>query len=99
MHYLGQWGVGVLDTPGPLNGIEQSECPNAELEGGMGGFVEYNVQLCTWSPNKFWGSNSIFNLCFIEYVCGIFFTVFHQICQIQGADDKLGQIIWKHSNH
>ena len=32
-------GEGALDTPGPLNGIEQSECPNAELEGGMGGFA------------------------------------------------------------
>ncbi len=24
--YLGQWGEGALDTPGPLNGIERSEC-------------------------------------------------------------------------
>ncbi len=28
MHYLGQWvgGGPALDTPGPLNGIERSEC-------------------------------------------------------------------------
>jgi hypothetical protein len=25
MHYLGQWGVGAVDTPGPLNGIERSD--------------------------------------------------------------------------
>jgi hypothetical protein len=26
MDYMGQWGEGALDTPGPLNGIERSEC-------------------------------------------------------------------------
>ncbi len=29
--------------------------------GGLGGHSQW-VQLCTWSPNKLWRSNSIFNL-------------------------------------
>ncbi len=38
--------------------------PNAGEGGGVAvaGLRQW-VQLCTWSPNKFWRSNSIFNLC------------------------------------
>jgi hypothetical protein len=33
-----------------------------------------------------------------EYINGIFLGVNKKVTYIQGADDKLGQIIWKHSN-
>jgi hypothetical protein len=36
--------------------------PNAEVGDGLQGLSQW-VQLCTWSPNKLWRSNSIFNLC------------------------------------
>ncbi len=32
--------------------------------GGGGGLLSQWVQLYTWSPNKIWRSNSIFNLCY-----------------------------------
>ncbi len=35
--------------------------PSAGLRGSCGGLSQW-VQLCTWSPNKLWRSNSIFNL-------------------------------------
>jgi hypothetical protein len=37
------------------------ERPNAGDRGLRG--LSKRVQLCSWSPNKLWRSNSIFNLC------------------------------------
>ncbi len=36
--------------------------PNAGGGGGLRGLSQW-IQLCTWSLNKLWKSNSIFNLC------------------------------------
>ncbi len=36
--------------------------PKCRGGGGLRGLSQW-VQLCTWSPNKLWRSNSIFNLC------------------------------------
>jgi hypothetical protein len=35
--------------------------PNAG-EGGFVGSQPMSTQVCTWSPNKLWRSNSVFNL-------------------------------------
>jgi hypothetical protein len=51
-----QWDVVYLGWPTAPSYIR----PNAG-DGGLRGFSQW-VQLCTWSPNKLWRSNSTFNL-------------------------------------
>ncbi len=51
--------------------------PNAGEGGGELRSLSQWVQLCTWSPNKLWRSNSIFNLWFMKifWICTYTLTV------------------------